>query len=61
MELYNYLLSCPIILDIPEYDLYVVHAGLLPDVPLFEQDPSDLMSMVLFMLLLLFIKKQYTL
>ncbi|CAB4395200.1 Metallo-dependent phosphatase [Rhizophagus irregularis] len=45
VELYNYLLSCPIILDIPEYDLYVVHAGLLPDVPLFEQDPSDIMSM----------------
>ncbi|GBC02968.1 hypothetical protein RclHR1_04910001 [Rhizophagus clarus] len=45
MELYNFLLSCPIILDIPEYDLYVVHAGLLPDVPLFEQDPSDIMTM----------------
>ncbi|RIA97360.1 Metallo-dependent phosphatase-like protein [Glomus cerebriforme] len=45
VETYNYLLSCPIILDIPEYNLYVVHAGLLPDVLLSEQDPSDIMNM----------------
>ncbi|CAI2178376.1 6185_t:CDS:2 [Funneliformis geosporum] len=44
-ELYEYLLSCPIILNIPEHDLYVVHAGLLPDTPLLGQDPFDLMNM----------------
>ncbi|CAG8486593.1 5827_t:CDS:10 [Funneliformis mosseae] len=44
-ELYEYFLCCPIILNIPEHDLYVVHAGLLPDTPLLEQNPFDLMNM----------------
>ena len=47
LELYSYLLSCPIILDIPEYNLFVVHAGLLPDVPFSKQKPFDIMNMVI--------------
>ena len=45
-DLYTYLLSCPVILDIPEHDLYVVHGGLLPNIPLSEQSPFDIMNMV---------------
>ncbi|CAG8630368.1 2546_t:CDS:2 [Dentiscutata heterogama] len=44
-ELYEFLSSCPIVINIPEQDLYVVHAGLLPDVPIDQQDPDDIMTM----------------
>ncbi|CAG8468982.1 11663_t:CDS:2 [Ambispora gerdemannii] len=44
-DLYETLLSFPLILDIPEYNLYVVHAGLLPDIPLTDQSPFDIMNM----------------
>ncbi|RHZ75627.1 hypothetical protein Glove_212g13 [Diversispora epigaea] len=42
---YEFLLSCPIVIEIPEESLYVVHAGLLPNVPIEEQDPDDIMTM----------------
>ncbi|CAG8690522.1 10680_t:CDS:2, partial [Gigaspora rosea] len=45
LKLYEFLSSCPIVLNIPEHDIYVVHAGLLPDVPIDQQDPYDIMNM----------------
>ncbi|KAF0376324.1 Metallo-dependent phosphatase [Gigaspora margarita] len=44
-ELFEFLSSCPIVLNIPEQDIYVVHAGLLPDIPIDQQDPYDIMTM----------------
>ncbi|CAG8775662.1 16787_t:CDS:2, partial [Acaulospora morrowiae] len=44
-ELYEFLSLCPIVIEIPEQNLYAVHAGLLPNVPLEEQDPIDIMTM----------------
>ena len=37
--------ALPLWLEIPEHDALVVHGGLLPDLPLEEQDPADLMNM----------------
>lgn len=37
--------SLPFWLELPEEDALVVHAGLLPDLPLEDQDPYDLMNM----------------
>ena len=42
---WNYLLSCPLYLEIPEYDLLVVHAGIDPSVGLDEQDSELMMNM----------------
>ncbi|KAG9296238.1 hypothetical protein G9A89_014830 [Geosiphon pyriformis] len=44
-DLYEYLLTLPIILEIPEYNLYVVHGGLLPNKTIHEQSPFDIMNM----------------
>ncbi|CAG8462294.1 12562_t:CDS:2 [Ambispora leptoticha] len=44
-DLYETLLSFPLILEIPEHNLYVVHAGLLPDLPIADQSPYDIMNM----------------
>ncbi|CAG8759412.1 11961_t:CDS:2, partial [Racocetra fulgida] len=44
-KLYEFISSCPIVIDIPEQDIYVVHAGLLPDVPIDQQNPEDMMTM----------------
>ncbi|CAG8669508.1 1535_t:CDS:2, partial [Cetraspora pellucida] len=45
LKLYEFLSSCPVVINIPEQDLYVVHAGLLPEVPIDQQDPYDMMTM----------------
>ena len=42
---WEWLADLPLWIEIPEHDALVVHAGLLPDVPLEEQDPYDLMNM----------------
>src|SRR4051812_48925970 len=49
-ELYEYLLKFPLVLGISEHNIYVVHAGLVPDVPITEQKPGDIMNMVSSML-----------
>jgi len=40
-----WLAARPLWLELPEHDALVVHAGLLPDLPLEDQDPYDLMNM----------------
>ncbi|RUS27642.1 Metallo-dependent phosphatase-like protein [Jimgerdemannia flammicorona] len=45
---YEFLVSCPLILRIPEFNTVVVHAGLDPSIPtteLEDQDPHDVMYM----------------
>ncbi|MEM8609407.1 MAG: metallophosphoesterase [Myxococcota bacterium] len=42
---WRWLAALPLWLELPEYGALVVHAGLLPNVPLEEQDPYDLMNM----------------
>lgn len=37
--------ALPFYFELPEHDCLVVHAGLLPGVPLAAQDPADLMNM----------------
>ena len=43
---YHYLQQCPLILEIKDLGIYVVHAGLLPHIPPDQQKPFDLMNMV---------------
>jgi hypothetical protein len=43
---YNYMQQCPLILEIEDLGIYVVHAGLLPNKPLYKQKPFDIMNMV---------------
>jgi hypothetical protein len=38
-----YLRALPLWLEVPEHELLIVHAGLVPGVPLHEQRPEDLM------------------
>ena len=40
-----WLADHPLWLELPELDALVVHAGLLPNLPLEDQDPYDLMNM----------------
>jgi len=42
---WRWLESLPFWIDLEAHGALVVHAGLLPDVPLDEQDPFDLMNM----------------
>lgn len=42
---WRWLAALPLWLELPDHDALVVHAGLLPDVALEEQDPYDLMNM----------------
>ena len=44
-EDWRWLAALPLWIELPEHDALVVHAGLLPDLPLEEQDPYDLMNM----------------
>lgn len=44
-EDWAWLAALPLWLELPEHDALVVHAGLLPDLPLEDQDPDDLMNM----------------
>lgn len=44
-EDWAWLADRPLWLELRDHDALVVHAGLLPDVPLEEQDPYDLMNM----------------
>ncbi len=44
-EDWRWLAALPLWLELPEHDALVVHAGLLPGVPLEDQDPDDLMNM----------------
>lgn len=44
-EDWRWLAALPLWLELPEHDTLVVHAGLIPDLPLDEQDPYDLMNM----------------
>ena len=44
-EDWEWLAALPLWLELPEHDTLVVHAGLLPDLPLEDQDPFDLMNM----------------
>lgn len=37
--------ALPFYLELPEHDCQIVHAGLLPGIPLAEQNPYDLMNM----------------
>ena len=45
----DYLASCPVILDVGQIkglgDVHIVHAGLVPGVPLERQDPMGVMHM----------------
>ncbi|ORY03020.1 Ser/Thr protein phosphatase family protein, partial [Basidiobolus meristosporus CBS 931.73] len=43
-ELYDYLQSCPIILSVPKYSVYVMHAGVDPSRPMESQDPNVVMN-----------------
>ncbi|KAK9766715.1 hypothetical protein K7432_004021 [Basidiobolus ranarum] len=43
-ELYEYLTSCPIILSVPRYSLYILHAGVDPTRPMVEQDATVVMN-----------------
>ena len=45
-ELHDYLLSFPIVYEVPNINLYVVHGGLLPEKPITDQEPFDIMNMV---------------
>lgn len=42
---WRWLSALPLWLHLADYDALVVHAGLLPDVPLDQQEPDDLMNM----------------
>lgn len=42
---WDWLGGLPLWLELPEHDALVVHAGLLPGLPLEDQDPYDLMNM----------------
>jgi hypothetical protein len=42
---WRWLADLPLWLELPEHDALVVHAGLLPNLPLEDQDPFDLMNM----------------
>ena len=44
-EDWRWLADLPLWLELPEHDALVVHAGLLPNLPLEDQDPYDLMNM----------------
>jgi len=44
-EDWEWLAALPLWIELPEHDALVVHAGLLPDLPLEDQDPYDLMNM----------------
>lgn len=44
-EDWRWLSECPLWVELPEHEAWVVHAGLVPGVPLQEQDPNDLMNM----------------
>lgn len=44
-EDWQWLADLPTWLDLEEHEALVVHAGLLPDVPIEDQDPYDLMNM----------------
>ncbi|MFA9410828.1 MAG: metallophosphoesterase [Deltaproteobacteria bacterium] len=44
-EDWQWLAALPLWIELPEHDALVVHAGLLPDLPLEDQDPDDLMNM----------------
>jgi len=44
-EDWEWLADLPLWIELPEHDALVVHAGLIPDLPLEEQDPDDLMNM----------------
>ncbi len=44
-EDWAWLADRPLWLELPEHDALVVHAGLLPNLPLQDQDPYDLMNM----------------
>ncbi|CAG8526922.1 5738_t:CDS:2, partial [Acaulospora colombiana] len=44
-ESYEFLLSCPMVIEFPDENLYAVHAGLLPNILPNEQDPMDIMNM----------------
>lgn len=43
-EDYNYLQSCPLILDLQPFNAYVVHGGLDPTVKINDQDPYSVMN-----------------
>ena len=43
-EDFEWLQALPLWLELPEFNIVVVHAGLLPDLPLMEQDPFALMN-----------------
>ena len=42
---WEWLAALPLWLELEDHDALVVHAGLVPDLPLSEQDPFDLMNM----------------
>lgn len=42
---WEFLATMPLWLDLPEHGIRVVHAGVLPGVPIERQDPRTLMSM----------------
>lgn len=44
-EDWRWLADLPLWIELEEHDALVVHAGLIPDLPLEEQDPYDLMNM----------------
>jgi predicted phosphodiesterase len=44
-EDWQWLAALPLWIELPEHDALVVHGGLLPDLPLDDQDPDDLMNM----------------
>lgn len=43
-EDFNWLAQLPYLLPLPEHDVVVVHAGIVPDVPLHRQKPRVLMN-----------------
>jgi len=44
-EDWEWLADLPLWIDLPELDALIVHAGLVPGLPLEEQTPDDLMNM----------------
>ncbi|KAK9722721.1 hypothetical protein K7432_002443 [Basidiobolus ranarum] len=44
-DLFQYLESCPVILSIPQFSMYVVHAGLNPYLSIDHQKSKDVMNM----------------